>query len=383
MEQQLKNTYDLIYLMGCSLRQMPPDPQRVSGMDLEAIHQLSSSQSLDAMTCMALEASEVEFTGPLARLWIEKKNKVLRKTVLMDLERQAVCDYLEQIGAWYLPLKGSILQELYPRAGMRQMGDTDILYDSAFQAPLCRWFTDRGYTAVSVGESKHDIYEKPPVLNFEMHITLFAPGPEPWKTYCNHLHEHLLKLDGTRYGRCLSPENTYFYLLAHSYEHCTCSGSGLRILSDLYVFLRQYRSCLHWDSLQRLLEETELSSFENTVRSLADKIFEENFDPDSLSQPELTLLHYLADCGTYGNSDIGIKNHLTQVQEKKGKLGGRLSYIWSRLFPDEFFYQSMGQGAALYQTPWQKTRFLFQRFWRMLTRDRSRIFHELRLLFRK
>ena len=65
-------------------------------------------------------------------------NKAVRKNVILDVERTAIFEEFERKGIWYMPLKGSILKELYPENGMREMADNDVLYDAKNNEKLCR-----------------------------------------------------------------------------------------------------------------------------------------------------------------------------------------------------------------------------------------------------
>ncbi len=49
---------------------------------------------------------------------------------------------------------------------MREMADADMLYNAEKQAQVTEIMLAHGYTAESVGECHHDVYMKPPVLNF-------------------------------------------------------------------------------------------------------------------------------------------------------------------------------------------------------------------------
>ena len=53
------------------------------------------------------------------------------------------------MGIWYAPLKGILLQALYPKYGMRQMSDNDILYGVEGQKKLIAMMKKRGYKTES------------------------------------------------------------------------------------------------------------------------------------------------------------------------------------------------------------------------------------------
>jgi len=54
-----------------------------------------------------------------------------------------------------MPLKGSMLKDLYPENGMREMADNDMLYDADKQQEVMGIMLGHGYTAESVGGGKN------------------------------------------------------------------------------------------------------------------------------------------------------------------------------------------------------------------------------------
>ena len=73
-----------------------------------------------------------------------------------------------------MPLKGSVLKDLYPENGMREMSDNDILFDASKREQSKVIMLSHSYTVEHYGEIYHDAYHKPPVLNFELHTVLFG-----------------------------------------------------------------------------------------------------------------------------------------------------------------------------------------------------------------
>ena len=54
----------------------------------------------------------------------EEKYKVVRRLSLFDIERKKVLDTFEKSGIRYVPLKGIVLKDYYPKAIMREMSDS-------------------------------------------------------------------------------------------------------------------------------------------------------------------------------------------------------------------------------------------------------------------
>ena len=93
-----------------------------------------------------------------------------------------------------MPMKGVILQQLYPRVGMRQMSDNDILIDPAYRKEVQDYMEKNGYETDSVMQSIHDEYMKKPAYHFEMHIAMLDSIHHPERVaYYRNIKERLQK----------------------------------------------------------------------------------------------------------------------------------------------------------------------------------------------
>ena len=136
MMNGVKTTYtkdidDLIYLLSCSLLGTTPDIERVNEMDLNYLYQLASFHSLVAMISFSLERAI-----PLPTQFEQDKKKAMRKLALFDIERKKIFQRMDEEKIWHMSLKGSVLKDDYPKFGMREMVDNDILCDSGRMADV-------------------------------------------------------------------------------------------------------------------------------------------------------------------------------------------------------------------------------------------------------
>ena len=162
--------YDLLYLTGCALNKTTPKLSQVEKMDKKELYQLAKAHSLLGLVAMSLEEAGEKLEGS----WLQAKEKAIRKSLLLDAEYQRISAVLEQQGIWYMPLKGRILQNFYPKKGMRQMADADILFDASYREKVRSLFQEWGYTVEIYDIGSHDVYLKVPVYNYEMHVRLFG-----------------------------------------------------------------------------------------------------------------------------------------------------------------------------------------------------------------
>ena len=119
-----RNYKDLIYLLHCAVNGITPDTARVCSMDSEQLYRLAKFHSVRAAVYIALKR-----TGVQNKTYDQAYKKAVRKNIYLDMERTAIIADFEQQGIWYMPLKGSVLKDLYPENGMREMSDNDILFD--------------------------------------------------------------------------------------------------------------------------------------------------------------------------------------------------------------------------------------------------------------
>lgn len=247
--------------------------------------------------------------------WVEYAGKNLEKSLLFDGERRRVYAAFEEAGIRYVPLKGIILDGLYPARGMREFADNDILIDAGNAEKAGKIMTSLGYE-VSLGDV-HDACHRDPVFNFEIHKKLFLDD-NPVQSYFSDIMDRCVPVQsGSGFELRMTDEDFYIHVLTHFKKHFTNGGTGLRSFADIWLLKNSY--------VQRgiqvspdLLHTLGLDSFEQQVLSLAEGLFAH---PDTLSYDDLA---YIMESGTYGTLKHSCENG---IREK-----GRFRYILSHLF---------------------------------------------------
>ncbi len=329
----MKQEYrDLIYLVSCAVNGAVPEKSRVEKMELEALERLAAFHRMEALAAYALVSAGVQNS-----FCTEAIDGQIRKEILWDQERQAVYSALNDAGIWYMPLKGSVMKDCYPQIGMRQMSDTDILFDPTRAEAVKDLMESLGYTTVHFDKGHQDDYQKDPFFHFEMHRMLFAPlNFMGLFRYFERIEDRLLPGEG--FERHLSPEDFYLYMIAHCYKHFHWRGAGLRSLLDVYVYWKSYAQRLDRETIARELAALELEDFEQKLRQLAQKAFSDGQLKD-LSPEEERLLTVFAESGMYGTKTRSIQ----LIAEDRGKARYLLERIFlpmpdvARFYP--FFYR--------------------------------------------
>ena len=307
---------DAVYLASCVVNGRKPDPQRVSGMDLEDLFTAAQKHMLTAVTAAGLESAGVKNDA-----FVQAKAKAIRRSVLTEADRAQVEARLEENGIWYMPLKGAVLKNDYPALGLRQMSDIDILIDADRADDVRQIMESLGFRTTHVDAGAQDVYVKPPVSHFEMHRALFGPAHrKKLRDYYAGVKDRLVREEGKDFSYRFTPEDFYIYLIVHEYKHYAAGGTGLRSLLDTYVYLKKHGDGLDRDCLGKELGKLGLTDFEAESRQLAFHLF----DGEELTAAERDMLAYIVDSGTYGTMENIVKH---QVARR-----GRLGYLFRRVF---------------------------------------------------
>lgn len=318
---------DLIYLLSCAANEIQPDPQKTAQIDLEQLYKLCKIQSLRAAVYPVLEKAGIEHND-----FAQAYHKSVRKNILLDFERKAITDEFEKQGIWYLVMKGSLIKELYPEAGMREMSDNDILIDGTCREKANKIMTDRGYTAKRYLSSHCDEYVKPPVMNFELHSFLFEERLFPQlQQHYKDMSKIMIRNSDDSFGYHLSDEEFYIYMTAHEYKHFIKAGTGIRGLLDCYIFLRAKEGKLDWDRIKAAAKEMGMGDFEEKRRELALRLLSSDKLPQLSTDEEAFMMEYLK-YGTYGSASKRAENDISRFQNSSGNVS-RAKFVLSRLFP--------------------------------------------------
>ena len=313
-----QNAYYLLYLIRCVLHDQPPTKEKLGKMDLSGVFAVAKAHSLTAMAAYALASAEV-----VRQDFKQERMKAIRKNVSFDFERQAVLAEFESAGIWYCPLKGCIIKDWYPKIGMRQMADNDILVDGSKMSEVWEIMERLEFETKVFGESHQDVYEKEPVYNFEIHSCLVEPrhGDEIYDYYLK-IKDKLLKDEDNDFGYHFTDEDFYIYFVSHEYKHFSGAGTGLRSLVDTYVINRHFGDSLDKEYLSKELQKLGLSDFECKNRQLADKVF----TGQKLDDEEKKMLDVFIFSSTYGNFKTRMNN-----RGVNGSLLSKVKYAFKRL----------------------------------------------------
>ncbi len=334
-------TVQFIYLCACAVTGAKAAADSV---DFDRVWKLSKAQNMTALVASALEGTAAfQNADPSEqKRWSQALGGNLKKSMLFDAERKKLLRFFEAEGIWYLPLKGVILNPLYPCFGTREFADNDILIDPSRTKDAKHYMLTHGFSFRS-DDFSADEYSKKPFYNFELHRALVdeGAGNVRYTDYYRDVKDRLIKDEGNACGYHFSDADFYIYFIYHAFKHYDNRGTGFRTLADEYVLLHTDRMKLPFREIEKELTKLGLSEFEQKLRTLADRLFT---DPEALEKTigdlrseHRSLLIELLSCGTFGTMDKLFQKELAENSEDKSF--SKTHYYRRRLFPDISRYQ--------------------------------------------
>ena len=403
------------------------------------IYYIAKKHNLVSIMAQAMEKLGFESDSDIWKRWLKEKNQLIYKSVLMDVEREAIQDFFEKNNIWYMLLKGMVIRKYYPAPELREMADNDILFDNKYSKEVYEFMTARGYKSDDYNKGYHDEYLKPPAYNFEMHRQLVSSKERPkWYEYYKDVKSILINDANGKNQFYFSDNDFYVYFIVHTYKHFLNSGMGLRTVLDVYLYLNNLQDKLDFDYIEEQLKKLDAYDFEQTFRSLVFKMFGENakegnaaadelqdsfddkeqdmlresFDDkeqdmlresfDAKKQDKLCgsfddkeqdkwwnlfddkehdMLSYILDAGTYGNLENSVAHKMGYTKGEKKKASDKAKYIFRRLFPsmdtiEEFF-------PFFYKHKWAIPFLYIYRIGKIPFTRRKKVAGELREVFKK
>lgn len=337
-----------------------PSLERLSAINLKNLNEAAHKHMLAAMVGAILRDAGIH-----SALFNKDVLKAQRKSIVLNHEMQQVIDQLETKGIWYMPLKGAVLKQYYPRIYTREMADVDILFDANQHIAVNEIMKALGFQVKTYGEKNDDEYIKPPLSNFEMHRHLFQDTSGALYEYYKDVHGRLVKDEGNDFGYHFSPEDFYIYMIAHEYKHYSNSGTGLRSLLDTYVFLQNH--LLDMAYIKAETKKLGISEFECQNRELSIALFK----GQELTASQHKMFEYILSSGTYGSQKHYFDNAIK-------KSGGKLQYLKKRVIgpvgkDDPYRQQFIRQYAFFFQHKVLLPFLPFYRLFRALKKSPNRI----------
>lgn len=302
-------------------------PEKPNGKtDWASVFSFAECHSVAGMTSYAVQKLPDEYkpSQEIMDKFIEAQRCELILESNIQFETDCIISYLNERKITVMLLKGMILKHYYPVSSMRTMSDVDLLYKPEDKKMIQKAFDNMGYKLTL--DFSHELhYNKPPFYHYEVHPSLVTEDKFSYDYFKDVWSKAVVHESG--YTR-LNLEDTYIYMMEHLAKHIEKSGAGIRMLMDVYVFLRKEKDTLNFEYIEKEFEKLRLNDFARKITELAFNWFE-NSDPDT----ESTVADYLLSSSTFGTVRNAILQNNIRKEQKTGKKQNGIKYLLSKLFP--------------------------------------------------
>ena len=255
------------------------------------------------------------------------------KSVAVDMRQVSMIEEItqafEKAHIDYLPLKGILLKQLYPKTEMRTMGDADILIKLE-QYPQIQEILKK-YKFVFRYESDHELVWSNTSLVLELHKSIMTSYNKDFYQYFRTGWSLAKKVDGTNSRYEFASEDFYIYIFVHFTKHYRISGIGIKHILDLWIYIKKYPQ-MDWTYINKVLEQLNLYEFhQNTIDTL-DVWF--NQKPDTEKTNHITDVIFSS--GQFGTFEMTNINRTIRESKNNGSNSVRktiLKQVFKSVFP--------------------------------------------------
>lgn len=332
IDQTVKTGQYIVALIRSILKNEAP-PEKPGDVSFEDVFRMSKEHMISVMTYSAVEKLLVKPGEELLNKWGQSAYTNIAQSVVQLAERNNIYKALEQYKIPYIPLKGCLVKEMYPKPEYREMSDLDILVKRADAAKLKPVMESLGYQCESFDIEKDDSYSKKPFMHVEMHYELLSQDEVKFFRetggYCTGIMDswsNAIKVNEYRYE--MRKEDMYLHLITHLYKHFKGAGTGIRQVTDLLVV--KNHCSLDWEYINRELNGLGLSGFREDILDVL-KVWYENANPTEETD---ATAEYIFHAGSYGHHSTLVE-HRIQKMEAQDPTGSKpfLKYLLYRVFP--------------------------------------------------
>lgn len=267
-----------------------------------------------------------------AKVLSDEQTLLLIKDANQEAEINSLIKLFESERIPVVMLKGWYLKKFYPRTDLRAMADTDIFIRQCDENRVHEIIKRLGYSVVTFGGKKDNVYNKEPFVILEMHKNLFM-FEDDWNRYFNdkdspmYIWNRVVRIEDYEYVYRMDNELFFTYMIAHIAKHLTDDGGiGMKAMLDVWLFIK--KSEIDFDVAFRDLDKMGLKDFANNVILLTQYWFEQKSD---IEQKIMDFSDHIFSCGVYGNSKVMVATKEGIFTEENSR---RTKYLFKRAFPD-------------------------------------------------
>ena len=303
-----------------------PAPTLPDDVDWEHLYALAVAHKVAAMACAALSDTQ-GVPQPVMDRFVHTYRKEISAQILRRNEGVKILNAFEVNGIDCVPLKGWIMQDLYPNPAMRYMCDLDSLFKPEQSADVQRVLEALDYVPQELGGNP-EVYFKKPIMNIEMHKRIMRDDTD----HFDRTWERVVPQENCSHTFSMTDEDYYIYMIAHFFKHFHGGGTGVRYICDTEVFLRAHGDTLDREYVDGQLERSGYLDFERKARALCGVWFRGDASDSVLN----AFAQKIVCSAVFGTGERQADNYVhNAVEQMHGKTvqAKKRRYLLSLLFP--------------------------------------------------
>ena len=216
-------------------------------------------------------------------------------------EYHQLVEYLCGNGVKIIPLKGCVINGLYPSVGLRTMSDVDLLYSGVDTKRLSELMETFGYTTDHLDGGCHDNFHKENV-SIELHRKLI-PDNSPYRPVLENMFDKAVADKDIPNLYHMNPEDLYVHVIAHAAKHFENAGLGLRPFTDIYLLNRRHKDSWDREYIDKQLDHVNLRKFEAKLNTLSYAFFSD--EESEVSEQDIGFIFRGGLYGVHGDPSWG------------------------------------------------------------------------------
>ncbi|MBR2336558.1 MAG: nucleotidyltransferase family protein [Clostridia bacterium] len=316
-----KKTVDVLFALlnfEMGFKALPEDfVSSIKQEDLKPLYLLAKKHDLahivgDALDKLGVFSEQCE----AEKHFINARSIAIFRTETLIAELEVLCEELSKSNIDHIPLKGSVIRNMYPETWMRTSCDIDVLVKKEDLSRAISVLTDNlGYDCRSIGQHDAQIYS-PTGVHIELHFSLQEAETEKIAgKYLDSVWEVATPKD--THTKQMPNGFFYTYIISHMIKHVKFGGCGIRAVMDLYLLGKNFGlECSRGD-----LESCGFLTFANAAEGLAGVWFGQGEKNELLAKLE----EYILTGGVYGTFD-------NKISARQSRQKTKLGYFLRRLF---------------------------------------------------
>ena len=316
----MANISDIITsLMAYEVLGTPIELEPLSEQDMRRVYELSMRHDVSHLVGSALDKLGMLPEGEIGEGFNKALLLAVHRCSKIDFEYKRICQLFESEKIPFIPLKGSVMKNYYPKRWHRTSCDIDILVrESDLDRAEAALEEKLSFISEKTRNSHDVILNSKGGVHLELHFNI---GKN-----LEYLDRLLLKVwdyaspkaEGS-YEHTVTEEYFLFHQVAHLTNNFVRGGCGFRAFLDLYILFE--RGAYDKAAFDEMIRTCEIEDFYKEVVRLVE-IWFRGGEKTAMSE---RMSSYILMGGAYGTTE----NRISTVLEKQG---GKRRYILKRIF---------------------------------------------------